>query len=41
MHKAGAKGVEIATKLGHPKTIVYTVLKRFERCGTVEGQKST
>ena len=41
LHKAGVKGVEIAAKLGHPKTIVYIVLKRFERRWTLEGQKST
>ena len=41
MHKAGAKGVEIAAELGHPKTIVYTVIKRFGSHGTVEGPKST
>ena len=41
LHKAGVKGVEIAAKLGHPKTTVYIVLKRFERHGTLEGQKST
>ena len=41
MHKAGAKGVEIAAKLGHPKTTVYTVIKRFENRRTVEGPKST
>ena len=40
MHKASAKGVEIATKLCHPKTTVYTVIKRFESCGTVEEPKS-
>ena len=41
MHKVGAKGVEIAAELGHPKTTVYTVIKRFESRGTVEGPKST
>ena len=41
MHKAGAKGVEIANKLGYPKTTVYTVIKRFESHGTIEGPKST
>jgi predicted transcriptional regulator len=40
MHKVGAKGVEIAAELGHPKMTIYTILKRFERCGIVEGQKS-
>ena len=40
MHKAGAKGVEIAAELGHPKTNVYIVIKRFESCGIVEGLKS-
>jgi hypothetical protein len=34
------KRVEIETKLGHPKTTIYTVLKRFEYCRIVEGQKS-
>jgi transposase len=33
--------IEIAAELGHPKTIVYIVLKRLERHGTIEGQKST
>ena len=41
MHKVGAKGVEITAKLGHPKTIVYTLIKRFESRGTVEGPKLT
>ena len=41
LHKAGVKGVKIVAKLGHPKTTVNTVLKRFERHGTFEGQKST
>ena len=27
MYKVGAKRVEIAAKLSHPKTTVYTVLK--------------
>ena len=40
MHKAGTKGVKIAVELGHPKMTVYTVFKRFERHGIVEGQKS-
>ena len=35
MHKVGAKGVEIAAKLGHLKTTVYTVIKRFESHGIV------
>ena len=35
------KGVEIATKLGHLKIITYTIIKRFDSCGTVEGKKST
>ena len=29
MHKVGAKGVEIVAKLGHPKTTVYIIIKRF------------
>ena len=41
MHKAGAKGVEIAAELGHPKTTIYTIIKRFESRETVEGPKST
>ena len=41
MHKADAKGVEIAAELGHPKTTVYTIIKRFESHGTVEGLKLT
>ena len=40
MHKVGAKGVEIAAKLSHPKTTVYIEIKRFESHGTVEGEKS-
>ena len=40
MHKVGAKMVEIVAKFDHPKMIVYTVFKRFEYCGIVEGQKS-
>jgi len=40
VHKAGAKGVEITAKLGHPKITVYTTIKRFESCETVEGEKS-
>ena len=30
MLKVGIKGVEIATKLGHLKTIFYTIIKKFE-----------
>ena len=41
MHKAGAKGVEIAAEVGHPKTTISTVIKRFERFGAVEGEKSS
>ena len=41
MHQAGAKSVEIAAKLGHPKTTVYSVIKRFKLRGTVQGHKST
>ena len=41
MHKVCAKGVEITTKLGHLKTIVYIVIKRFESFRIVEGKKST
>ena len=40
MHKASAKGVEIAAELGHPKATIYSVIKRFESHGTVEGEKS-
>ena len=40
MHKVGAERVEIAAELGHPKIIVYTVFKRFESRGIVEGPKS-
>ena len=39
MYKASAKGVEIAAKLNHSKTIVYIDIKRFESCGTLEGEK--
>ena len=41
MHKAGTKEVEIVAKLGHSKTTVYIVIKRFESRGTVEGPKLT
>ena len=41
IHKAGAKGVEIATELGLPKTIVYTIIKRFESRRTIEGKNLT
>ena len=41
MHKASAKGVEIGAELGHPKTTIYTVIKRFESCEIVEGEKLT
>ena len=39
LHKTGVKGVEIAAKLGYPKTTVYTVLKRFEHRRTLEGTR--
>jgi predicted transcriptional regulator len=39
MHQGGIKGVEIVVALGHPKSIVSTVLKEFERCGSVEHLK--
>jgi DNA-binding IclR family transcriptional regulator len=41
MHQGGAKGVEIVAALGHPKSTMSTVLKEFERCGSVEHPKST
>ena len=41
MPKVGAKGVEIAAELGHPKTTLYIVIKRFESHGTIEGKKLT
>lgn len=40
MQEASAKGVEIAAKLGHPKTIVYSVIKRSKLRRTVQGHKS-
>jgi DNA-binding IclR family transcriptional regulator len=41
MHQGGAKGVEIVAALDHPKSTVSTVLKEFERHGSVEHPKST
>ena len=40
MHKVGAKWVEIAAKLGHPKTTIYSAIERFESHEIVEGLKS-
>jgi hypothetical protein len=36
MHQGGAKGVEIVAALGHPKSIVSTILKEFECRRSVE-----
>jgi hypothetical protein len=41
MHHGGAKGVEIVVALGHPKSIVSTILKEFECHGSMEHPKST
>lgn len=39
MHEAGVKGAKIARELGYSTSTVYTVLKSFERRGTVESPK--
>jgi uncharacterized membrane protein len=41
MHQGGAKGVEIVAALGHSKSTMSTILKEFERRGSVEHSKST
>jgi predicted transcriptional regulator len=40
-HQGGAKSVEIVVALGHPKSIVSTILKEFEHRGSVEHPKLT
>jgi len=41
MRNAGLKGSEIARKLGHPASTVYTVLANYDKRGTVEPRKSS
>lgn len=41
MHQAGVWGAQIGRELGLPKSTVHTVLKNFEKRGTVEGPKPT